>query len=127
MKFLLRDLAALTSRIYCNSQHEASVNRVCVSYDESYWPERISHNFLVCWNRKIITLAKLYPSNFDVPLSCNINRNCRKLRSIFLQKHNFPGAIVIDAEASKFVEGYSLDEDTIFLAHRQGEYVDSIA
>ena len=45
VKFLRRDLAKLTSRIYCNSQHDALMK--FLSYDESYWPERISHNFLI--------------------------------------------------------------------------------
>ena len=46
VKFLLDDQAELTNKIYCNSQHEALMNMV-LSYGESYWPERISHNFLI--------------------------------------------------------------------------------
>ena len=46
VKFLLRDLGDLTNRIHCNSQHEALM--MVLSFNESFWPERISHNFLIC-------------------------------------------------------------------------------
>ena len=45
-KILLPDLAEVTNRIFCNSQHEALMNMI-QSYNESYWPERISDNFLI--------------------------------------------------------------------------------
>ena len=43
VKFLLSDLAELTKRIFS----EALMN-VVLSYDKSYWSERISQNFLIC-------------------------------------------------------------------------------
>ena len=45
-KFLFCDQAELTSKIYCNSQREALMDGV-LSCDESYWLDRIFHNFLI--------------------------------------------------------------------------------
>ena len=63
-------LASWSSGIdQCNSQHEASMN-IVLSYDESYWSERISSNFLICisWIETSPLNSTLYSSSKTVTM-----------------------------------------------------------
>ena len=111
---LLRDLAELTNRIFCNFQNEVLINMV-LSYDESYCSERISHSFLICFS-KIRQIRQADKTAFRKAPFEDVESLLKKNKEIYDSERNYGAKVdILRYEIIYNKGGIYIDADSIAL------------